>query len=150
MSPSIFLRVLAAAVLVGIGIAAVAVWRQQSIDVVETARKADLAAPLPAEAEAELAASLPAIDEFRHHRGSVLDGTFLDADGETPADEAYIELLRREARRLDGLAADQEESAEFDRADEIRTEAAGLRGQARNLQKQSELSGTHFFDYERR
>ena len=68
----------------------------------------DLAAPLAPESATDFAAAMPDIDELRHRRGSVLDGTLLESapEAETPSDNSYVELLRREARRLDGIAAD--------------------------------------------
>jgi hypothetical protein len=95
----------------------------------------DLAAPLPAEAQAELAASLDTIDEFRHHNGSVLTGTLLEsvAEPEAPHDNSYIDLLRREARRLDDQAADREDIGHYVDADRLRRQAEQLRQQARDL-----------------
>jgi hypothetical protein len=97
----------------------------------------DLAAPLPAEAEAELAASLPAIDEIKLRRGSLLDGTLLEsaAEPEAPHDSSNVDLLRREARRLDGLAADREDFGDYDLADALRSDAQQLREKARELAK---------------
>jgi hypothetical protein len=92
-------------------------------------------AALPAESDAELAAAMPTIDELRHRRGSLLDGTLLENAPAEPAlaDTSYLDLLRREARRLDHLAADFEDQSRFDEADERRYEANQLRRQARKI-----------------
>lgn len=112
--------------------------------------EADLAAPIPAESAEDFAAALPTIDEFRHHRGSLLAGTLLEdaPEPEPPRDNSYIELLRREARRLDSLAADHEDQNDYDRAENLRFEADQLRSQARELIE--ERNPTQFSDYERR
>jgi hypothetical protein len=91
-----------------------------------------LADALPPESSADFAAAQPIIDELRHRHGSVLDGTSLatGADSKLP-DTSYVELLRREARRLDSLAADHEESRQYDQADSARAEAAALWSLAR-------------------
>ena len=105
----------------------------------------DLAAPLPAEADAELAASLPAIEELRLRNGSLLNGTLLDsaAEPEPPHDNSYIDLLRREARRLDGLAADREDLGHYSAADDLRRDADQLRQQARELAQPLINFGSH-------
>lgn len=92
-----------------------------------------LAEPLPAETTADFAAAQPIIDELRLQQGSVLDGTLLaaPAESESPADNSYLELLLREARRLDSIAADHEDQHEFAQADSVRQQAAALRQTAR-------------------
>jgi hypothetical protein len=102
---------------------AYALWRGS-----DPAFPTDLAAPLPVETAADFAAAQPVIDELRHLRGSVLDGTSLDGPPEagSPPDNSYVELLRREARRLDSLAADCEDQGDYDRADDARREAESL------------------------
>ena len=100
----------------------------------------DLAAPLALESATDLAAAMPAIDELRHRRGSVLDGTLLESapEAEMPNDNSYVELLRREARRLDGIAADFEDQQLYDRADATRGEAVSLRRLAREKADKTE------------
>jgi len=123
----LIIRVIAVAIVVVLGIAAFALTRLR-LPANPPAAPADLAAPLPAAAEADLAAAMPAIDELRHRRGSLLDGTLLDAVTEAapPRDNSYVELLRREARRLESHAADLEDSVWFDEADAVREEALRL------------------------
>jgi hypothetical protein len=95
--------------------------------------------PLPsAVSAAELATRMPEIDELRRLHGSVLSGTLLEREGDPTValephrqPQDYVDLLRREARRLDGLAADAEDCYQFARADEIRGRASGLRESAR-------------------
>src|SRR5687768_522185 len=88
---------------------AIAIWQYVSHSNVERISAAALADPLTGEAAADFAASQHVIDEIRQLRGSVLDGTSLaQPQQDAPADNSYAELLRREARRLDGVAADYE------------------------------------------
>lgn len=96
-------------------------------------RGQDLSAPLAPESSTDFAAAMPAIDELRHRRGSVLDGTLLESapEAEMSNDNSYVELLRREARRLDGIAADFEDQQLYNRADATRGEAESLRRLAR-------------------
>jgi hypothetical protein len=145
MSRSVFLRVLAAVVLAGLGIAPVAIWCYRYPDEVEIVPVANLAAPLPAESAADLAAAMPAIDELRQHRGSLLDGSLLEslAAPERHPENSYVDLLRREARRLDGLAADDEDIGQFDSADNLRTEAHQLRLKAREAEEPVIQFGSH-------
>jgi hypothetical protein len=152
MSRSVVLRMLAAAALAVLFITAIALWRPRSGPEIVHTPAADLDAPLPAESEADFAAAMPAIDELRHRRGSLLDGTLLaDAPPHPlPADNSYVELLRREARRLDGQAADLEDQGWYDHADETRAEAERLRVLAREKAPfRPEFSNT-YLDYERR
>jgi hypothetical protein len=99
-----------------------------------------LAEPLSAAETADLASAMPAIDEIRNYRGSVLAGSLLetlDETGQPPlADKdsvEFVQMLRREARRLDEMAADKEDGNHFDAADALRQQAAGMRETARNV-----------------
>ena len=78
---------------------------------------------------------MPAIDELKGQRGSLLDGSLLEsvAPPEPVHDNSYVDLLRREARRLDSLAADSEDVGHYDAADRHRRDAAQLRQQAREV-----------------
>ena len=131
----VFYRLLAAVALVAFSIGVVMLMRIDFAPAPPPVTFTDLAAPLPAESEADLAAALPAIDELRHHRGSLLDGSLLEsvAAPEPAHDNSYIDLLRREARRMDSLAADNEDICHYDSADRLRRDAAQLRQQAREL-----------------
>jgi hypothetical protein len=126
------IRVIAVAIVVVLGIAAFALSRLR-LPANPPAAPADLAAPLSADTEADLAAAMPAIDEIRQRNGSLLDGTLLQEDptAQAPTDNSYVELLRREARRLESHAADLESSLWFDEADGVREEAQRLWMQAR-------------------
>jgi len=129
----IFFRLLAAAALAAFGVGIVLLTRIDFSAAPSPVTAADLAAPLPPDSEADFADSLSVIDEFRLRRGSLLEGTLL-ADGPAPplpAGDSYVELLRREARRLDGHAADLEEHSCYDQADAVRVEAGRLRALAR-------------------
>ena len=99
-----------------------------------------LAEPLTTAETDDLASAMPAIDEIRNYRGSVLAGSMLetlDEPGQPPlADQdsvEFVQMLRREARRLDEMAADKEDGNHFDAADALRQQAAGMRETARNL-----------------
>src|SRR5688572_15742456 len=127
----IILRLLAAAALVAFGVGIVLLTRIDFSTPPPATIFADLAAPLPADSEADLAAAMPVIDEIRAQNGSLISETWLDAD---PRDggstvNAYIEFLRREARRVENQAADREEQNDFAKADELRTAANRLRYQ---------------------
>jgi len=111
-----------------------------------TSPRKDLMEPLSAAESADLATALPAIDEIRRHNGgSVLEGTLLDTlddpnqaiepdkDSEEKDSEEFAQLLRREARRLDDLAADKEDSHNFAEADALREKAQGMREAAREM-----------------
>ena len=105
-----------------------AIWHYLARQHADRTQPEQLAAALPPEDAADFAAAQPVIDELRHLRGSVLDGTSLatPAGSGSPPDNSYVELLRREARRLDSLAADCEDQRDYDRADAARTEAQTL------------------------
>jgi hypothetical protein len=105
-----------------------------------TSKPKDLAEPLSEKETADLATALPAIDEIRRHNGSVLEGTLLDTlDDPKQAiepdkdSEEFVQLLRREARRLDDLAADKEDGHNFLEADALRAKAQGMRESAREM-----------------
>jgi hypothetical protein len=101
----------------------------------DSSRESDLAAPLPEESAADFAAALPQIEDLRQHRGSLLDGSLLDsiAEPETVHDNSYVDLLRREARRLDSQAADREDLGHYRTADDLRNQARQLRATAREV-----------------
>ena len=145
MRSVVILRLLAAATLIAFGIGVASLSRIDFSAPPPPATFADLTAPLPADSEADFADTLSVIEEFRLRRGSLLDGTLL-ADGPAPplpADNSYVELLRREARRLDGHAADLEEHSCYDQADAVREEAGRLRGLAReNVAQPQQFSTT--------
>lgn len=107
---------------------------------VVTSQAAPLAAYLPPQSDADFAAAMPVIDELRQHRGSVVEGTLLEqgAENDTP-NSSYVELLRREARRLDELAADLEDQDQWQAADAHRLEAHQLRQQARKIRGESRV-----------
>lgn len=99
-----------------------------------------LAEPLSAEEAVDLASAMPAIDEIRRRNGSVLEGTLLetldDPDQAMEPDkdsEEFVQLLRREARRLDELAADKEDSHNFAEADALREKAQRMRETGREM-----------------
>lgn len=105
----------------------------------------DLTAPLSPESEADLAAAMPEIDELRLQRGSLLDGSLLESMSapERLDDNSYGGVFRREARRLDGLAADNEDQGQYHEADSLRAEAQRLRLQARDVEEPVVQFGSH-------
>jgi hypothetical protein len=126
-------QLLFALLLVGMGAAGCL-----SIQVLVRSFVREAKSPAPVISPEELAARMPEIDELRRLRGSILSGSLLEREGDPtisiePDRQAqdYVELLRREARRLDGLAADAEDCYQFAQADEIRRRAGELRESAR-------------------
>lgn len=142
----IMLRLLAAAALVAFGVGIVLLSRIDFSPAPPTpVTFTDLAAPLSPDSEAELDATMPAIDELRQLRGSLLDGSLLESlsTQERPPENSYVDLLRREARRLDGLAADDEDSGQYNSADNLRAEAHQLRLKAREVEEPLVQFGSH-------
>jgi hypothetical protein len=142
----IILRLLAAAALVVFGIGIVLLTQIDfSTPPPTPVTFADLNAPLPADSAADLAAAMPEIDELRGQRGSLLDGSLLESlsTQERPPENSYVDLLRREARRLDGLAADDEDSGQYNSADNLRAEAHQLRLKAREVEEPLVQFGSH-------
>lgn len=113
-----------------------------------TPKPKDLAEPLSAEEAADMTTALPAIDEIRRVNGSVLEGTLLDEIADSGPvephenDAEYVALLRREARRLEAVAADKEDDYGYKEADSLRSEAGRLRQTARELDRQSTFTIT--------
>lgn len=141
----VILRLLAAATLVAFGVGIVLLTRIDFSTPPPATTFADLTAPLPADAEADLAAAMPEIDELKSQRGSLFDGSLLESLSapERPREDSYGDLLRREARRLDGLAADDEDIGQYNSADNRRTEAHQLRLQAREVEEPMVQFGSH-------
>jgi hypothetical protein len=146
MSRSVGVRLLAGLVLAGCAVALLATWwKNSTADRAPLMPAADLAAPLPEEHQADFAAALPEIDELRLERGSLLDGSLLDSLSapERPREDSYVDLLRREARRLDSLAADAEDTGQYASADSRRAEAHELRLKARDVEEPLVQFGSH-------
>jgi hypothetical protein len=151
MRQYIFVRFLAAAALVAFGIGIVLLTRID-FSPPPPVTFADLTAPLPPYSEADLAEAMPLIDEIRAQNGGLVSETWLNADARegNSTVNAYIEFLRREARRTENQAADREEQNDFGKADELRTAVNRLREQARRLHEGAELSDNSFYlDYQR-
>ena len=149
----VIFRLLAAAALVAFGVGVVLITRIDFSAAPSPGAAADLAAPLPADSAADFAAALPIIDEIRAQNGSLVSEAWLDSDPRdgTSTVNAYIEFLRREARRIENQAADCEEQNDFAKADELRTAANRLRDQARSLHDGGELSASSIIlDHEQR
>jgi hypothetical protein len=151
MRRPLVIRAIAVAIVVVLGIAAFALSRLRPANL-PAAAHSDLAAPLPPESEADFAAALPIINEIRAQNGSMLTEAWLASDARdgTGTVNAYIEFLRREARRLENQAADSEDRNDFSAADDLRTAVGRLRDQARKLHEGELSDNTIILDYERR